>query len=83
MAKTGPVRLFLIAVEFCQHTGLFSLDVLPYRIGVPKSRTSGFESFEAPDPAEWTQHGYAIVNIDARGAFMSEGDTRYEFQKRF
>ncbi len=31
------------------------------------SRTKG------PDPAEWVQRGYAVVNIDARGAGHSEG----------
>lgn len=29
---------------------------------------------QAPDPAEWCQRGYAIVNVDARGAGHSEGD---------
>jgi len=28
---------------------------------------------EAPDPAEWCERGYAVVNIDARGAGHSEG----------
>lgn len=43
-------------------------------LGVPKSSLSGLEKFEAPDPAEWCRRGYAIVNVDARGAFQSEGD---------
>jgi hypothetical protein len=30
---------------------------------------SGFQSFEAFDPAEWVTHGYAVVNVDARGVF--------------
>ncbi|OJD34035.1 x-pro dipeptidyl-peptidase c-terminal non-catalytic domain-containing protein [Diplodia corticola] len=46
----------------------------PYRCGIPKERTSGFHKFEAPDPAEWVERGYAIVNSDARGAGDSEGD---------
>ncbi|KIW99562.1 uncharacterized protein Z518_11301 [Rhinocladiella mackenziei CBS 650.93] len=58
-------------------TGFFSLDLTPGRAGVPKSRTSGFEKFEAPDPAEWTAKGYAICNVDARGVFDSEGDIRW------
>lgn len=56
------------------HTGHFNLDVVPGRVGVPKSRVSGFEKFEAPDPAEWTARGYAIVNVDARGVYDSEGN---------
>lgn len=49
------------------------LDVIPLRVGVPKSRTSNYEKFEAPDPAEWTAKGYAIANVDMRGCFDSEG----------
>lgn len=35
---------------------------------------SGLEKFEGPDPAYWCDHGYAVVNPDARGAYNSEGD---------
>ncbi len=45
----------------------------PFRAGIPKNRTSGYEKFEAPDPAEWCARGYAIINIDSRGAGHSEG----------
>jgi hypothetical protein len=42
------------------------------------SRNSGkltvLNKQQAPDPAEWCQRGYAIVNVDARGAGHSEGD---------
>ncbi|CAG7931568.1 unnamed protein product [Penicillium olsonii] len=58
--------------------GHFNLDIIPGRVGVPKNRVSSFEKFEAPDPAEWTARGYAIVNADSRGVFDSEGDIRYE-----
>ncbi|KAH7016407.1 Alpha/Beta hydrolase protein [Microdochium trichocladiopsis] len=55
-------------------TGFFSLDLVPGRAGVPQSKMSGYESFEGPDPAEWTARGYAIVNINTKGSFDSEGD---------
>ncbi|KPI42094.1 uncharacterized protein AB675_5452 [Cyphellophora attinorum] len=58
-------------------TGFFSLDLVPGRVGVSQDRLSGFECFEGLDPAEWTARGYAIVNVDARGAFGSEGDLRW------
>jgi predicted acyl esterase len=48
--------------------------MLPGRAGVPKERLSGFEKFEAPDPAEWTARGYCLVNPDPRGVYESEGD---------
>ncbi|KAJ9615768.1 hypothetical protein H2200_001845 [Cladophialophora chaetospira] len=54
-------------------TGFLSLDVVPGRVGVPESALSGLESFEAPDPAEWTAHGYAVVNVDARGIMRWNG----------
>ncbi|KAK4936720.1 hypothetical protein LTR10_022444 [Elasticomyces elasticus] len=50
-----------------------SLDMLPGRFGVPKDRVSGFEKFEGLDPAEWVARGYAIVNVDLRGSWDSEG----------
>ncbi|KAL3480488.1 Alpha/Beta hydrolase protein [Aspergillus californicus] len=56
-------------------TGKQSLDRLPWRIGVPRSATSGLEKWEGPDPAGWCGRGYAVVNVDPRGAFHSEGDS--------
>lgn len=55
-------------------TGFQSLDRVPWRAGIPRDWTSDLEKFEAPDPAEWCPRGYAIVNIDVRGTFDSEGD---------
>ena len=46
---------------------------MPGRLGIPDNSLSGYEKFEAPDPAEWTARGYAVVNIDSRGAWDSEG----------
>lgn len=53
------------------------LDDVPMRSGVPVGATSGLEKFEGPDPAYWVAHGYAIVNPDKRGAYMSEGNLLY------
>lgn len=54
--------------------GFQSLDKVPFRAGVPRDQTSDLEKFEALDPAEWCPRGYAIVNIDPRGTFDSEGN---------
>lgn len=43
-------------------------------LGVHKEALSGLEKFEAPDPAEWCPRGYAIVQVDARGCYDSQGD---------
>ena len=56
--------------------GSLSLDIVQGRVGVPKEYLSGFESFEAPDPAEWVPHGYAVVNVNARGIMGSGSDQR-------
>ncbi|KAJ5370219.1 uncharacterized protein N7496_006311 [Penicillium cataractarum] len=49
-------------------------NMAPFRVGLRLDQTSGYEKFEGPDPAEWMHRGYAIVNIDARGAGRSEGN---------
>ncbi|KAL4809155.1 alpha/beta-hydrolase [Aspergillus unguis] len=51
----------------------WDLNSLAHRMGVPLDRTSGYEAWEAPDPADWCQRGYAVVNADARGSQFSEG----------
>ncbi|OJI89782.1 hypothetical protein ASPTUDRAFT_60453 [Aspergillus tubingensis CBS 134.48] len=58
-------------------SGQLGLDAAALRVGVPKAKQSGYESFEGLDPAEWVPRGYAIVNVDARGAGDSEGDLRW------
>lgn len=41
---------------------------------VPEGAVSNATKFEAADPAYWCRVGYAICNIDTRGAFNAEGD---------
>ncbi|KAJ4180450.1 hypothetical protein NW755_011747 [Fusarium falciforme] len=57
--------------------GRLSMAVVQGNAGVPESDLSGFQSFEAPDPAEWVPHGYAIANVNARGVLGSEGRHRW------
>ena len=47
--------------------------MIPGRFGVPESVVSGYEKFEGLDPATWTARGYAIINVDLRGSWDSEG----------
>ncbi|KAG4414117.1 hypothetical protein IFR04_012769 [Cadophora malorum] len=58
--------------------GFRIFDNIPFRLGLPESATSGLEKFEGPDPAEWCPRGYAIVNVDIRGSWDSEGDLYIE-----
>jgi predicted acyl esterase len=54
--------------------GMDALNLMaPFNLGLPDDALSGLEKFEAPDPAFWVQQGYAIVNVDNRGSFDSEG----------
>lgn len=49
----------------------------PPTIGVPVEWVSGLNKFEGPDPAYWCNYGYAVINVDVRGAYGSEGDIRF------
>lgn len=55
--------------------GIRSLGLMtPWNLGVKTDeQLSGLETFEAPDPADFVVRGYAIVNMDSRGAQNSEG----------
>ncbi|OBT91148.1 hypothetical protein VE02_00041 [Pseudogymnoascus sp. 03VT05] len=49
----------------------------PYRMGIPYQRLSGYETFEGPNPAEWAERGYAVVDVDARGCAHSKGNLAF------
>lgn len=55
--------------------GGLNLHKVPYRCGVDEANVSGLEDFEGFDPVEWVARGYAIVNVDWRGNFTSEGNS--------
>ena len=42
--------------------------------GVPEGSVSKYAVWEGPDPVYFVKHGYAVVNVDARGSWYSEGD---------
>lgn len=61
-------------------TGFQNLDngtMFPNRFGIARSALSGLQAWEGNDPAYWCSHGYAVVQVDARGAFDSQGDIVY------
>ncbi|GGA75009.1 acyl esterase [Pseudoclavibacter endophyticus] len=45
--------------------------------GIEDGWMSERTGFEAPDPAYWCAHGYAIANVDPRGLWNSEGEGRH------
>lgn len=45
--------------------------------GLEDGWISRHTAFEAPDPAYWCKHGYAVCYPDPRGAWLSEGNLRH------
>jgi predicted acyl esterase len=45
--------------------------------GVRREWYSKYTNFEAPDPLYWIPRGYAIINVDPRGTWQSEGNATY------
>jgi uncharacterized protein len=51
-------------------------DIFPNH-GVKPEWLSKYAGFEAPDPLYWTRHGYAVINVDPRGMWHSQGDATF------
>ena len=47
------------------------------RCGVADADLSENTIFEGPDPKYWCPNGYAVINVDSRGAWNSEGDLTF------
>ena len=45
--------------------------------GVDEAWYSPYTNFEGPDPLYWIPRGYAIVHVDVRGTWGSEGNAAY------
>jgi uncharacterized protein len=45
--------------------------------GVKEGDTSQYTAFEAPDPVFWVPNGYAVINVDIRGTWYSEGTAHF------
>lgn len=45
--------------------------------GVDRKWISRYTMFEGPDPVYWTRKGYAIIHVDIRGVWGSEGDATF------
>jgi uncharacterized protein len=72
-----PVPAIIGWGPYGKQGGVIVLDDIPGRAGVPRSRLSGLEMFEGPDPGYWCSHGYAVINVDARGVCSSAGDIHF------
>lgn len=73
--STEPMAAILAWSPFGKkYNGITMLKNLPWNLGIPDGVLSGLEKFEGPDPADFVPRGFAIVNVDARGAGDSEGN---------
>lgn len=53
-----------------------------YSVNFPQAdvnddHTSDYTAFEAPDPPYWVSRGYAVIYVDPRGTWYSEGEATY------
>lgn len=53
------------------------LEHFPADTGVTRGQLSEHVSFESPDPAYWVPAGYAVITVDPRGTWHSEGDATF------
>jgi uncharacterized protein len=51
--------------------------LFPATAGLDNSHYSSYYNFEACDALWWTQRGYIVAFVDARGSFQSEGDKSF------
>ncbi|WWD19964.1 hypothetical protein CI109_104437 [Kwoniella shandongensis] len=75
---SGPIPAILSYSPFGKKfSGLCFINdtkaTIAYQLGVTLDDVSGLEKFEALDPSHWCGRGYAIVNVDGRGAGDSDG----------
>ena len=49
------------------------LEHFPADTGVPAGKLSQYTAFESPDPAYWCPAGYAVIYVDPRGTWGSDG----------
>lgn len=68
-----PCDIIIAMSPYGKEIGSQWLDDTRNHAGIPMEATSGLQKFEAPDPAYWCNHGYAIINPDVRGSYNSEG----------
>ncbi|MBO0702652.1 MAG: CocE/NonD family hydrolase, partial [Candidatus Dormibacteraeota bacterium] len=53
-----------------------SYEIFP-NSGVRPEWISRHAGFEAPDPGYWVSQGYAVINVDPRGLWYSEGEATF------
>ncbi|MBO0728358.1 MAG: CocE/NonD family hydrolase [Acidimicrobiaceae bacterium] len=70
-----PVPTLVAWSPYGKHAPV-SYDIFP-NSGVRPEWISRHAGFEAPDPGYWVPRGYAVVNVDPRGLWYSEGEATF------
>ena len=70
-----PVPVIVAWGPYGKHAPV-KYDIFP-KHGVDPAWISSYAGFEAPDPLYWTRHGYAVLNVDPRGTWNSQGDATF------
>lgn len=69
-----PVPALLAWSPYGKHEGTLQYLVRAFPgAGVSEEDVSPYAVFEGPDPAFWVPRGYAVVNVNPRGTWYSEG----------
>lgn len=76
-AGSEATPVVLIYTPYSKRGGFWNTKLAATAFGIPPGDVSGLQAFEALDPAYWTEHGYSIAVVDARGTGHSEGDLRF------
>ncbi|MEA2654976.1 MAG: uncharacterized protein QOI23_341, partial [Chloroflexota bacterium] len=71
----GPAPVIVAWGPYGKH-GPVKYAIFPNH-GVDPDWVSKYAGFEAPDPLYWTRHGYAVINVDPRGTWNSQGDATF------
>lgn len=72
-----PAPAILVWGPYGKRGGSLSNDLFPGRMDVPADWEDGLNKFEGANPGYWVDHGYAVVNVDPRGVYGSEGDIQF------
>jgi predicted acyl esterase len=73
--NAGPVPVIVAWGPYGKHAPV-KYDIFPNH-GVDPSWISKYAGFEAPDPLYWSRHGFAVINVDPRGMWNSQGDATF------
>ncbi|MGA8011147.1 MAG: CocE/NonD family hydrolase [Candidatus Acidiferrales bacterium] len=75
-ADEKPVPPLIAWGPYGKHGHTNYHEVFP-NCGVKPETQSRYAAFEAPDPGYWVPQGYAVINVDIRGTWYSQGHATY------